>query len=101
MAKDRIRNKPAVPLESDPRVAFGFIPGYDPSAETVPVDIVSSKDGWSEYTLADGSVIRAKAVLLDVRLAVNQYSPNGDPIYVLQTAFVNQLKVPDNLKKKK
>ena len=64
-------------------------------------DIISTKEGWSEYTLEDGSVIRAKAVLLDVKKATGQYTPDGNPIYIMQFAFVNQLKnVPEGLKKK-
>jgi hypothetical protein len=65
-----------------------------------PRDVVGSKDGWSEYTLEDGSVIRAKAVILDVKRAVDQYSHDGNPLYILQFAFVNQVQAPDALKKK-
>jgi hypothetical protein len=74
--------------------------GYDPTGPTEPVDIVSSKDAWSEYTLADGSVIRAKAVVLDVKKMVGQYNTEGEPVYVLQITMINQARVPDNLKKK-
>jgi hypothetical protein len=74
--------------------------GYDPKGPTEPVDIVSSKEGWSEYTLEDGSVIRAKGVLLDVKKLVGQYNQDGEPIYVLQLTLVNQARVPDQLKKK-
>lgn len=73
--------------------------GYDPKGNMEPRDVVGSKDGWSEYTLADGSVIRLKAALLDVKRAVNQYSADGNPIYVFQFAVVNQVSAPDSLKK--
>jgi S-adenosylhomocysteine hydrolase len=73
--------------------------GYDPMGKMEPRDVVNAKDGWSEYTLEDGSVIRAKAVVLDVKRAVDQFNAEGDPVYVMQLAFVNQLVVPDNLKK--
>ena len=74
--------------------------GYDPTGEMEPIDIISTKEGWSEYTMSDGSVIWAKAVVLDVKKAVGQYAPDGNPIYLMQFAFVNQLKVPKDLKKK-
>jgi len=74
--------------------------GYDPAGPTESMDIVSSKDGWSEYTLADGAVIRVKGVLLDVKRLIGQYKPDGEPIYVMQITMVNQARVPDNLKKK-
>ena len=75
--------------------------GYDPSGPTRPVDIVSSKDGWSEYTLIDGTVIRTKAAVLDVKIAVGQYNAEGDPIYIVQAAVINQAIVKDELKRKK
>lgn len=77
-----------------------FAPGYDPSWKLEPIDIVSSKDSWTEYELADGTVLRAKAVVLDVKKAVGQYSPDGDPIYVLQTTLLHQIRAPETLKKK-
>lgn len=74
--------------------------GYDPKGPAEPVDIVSSKDGWSEFTLADGTIIRAKAAVLDVKKMVGQYNAEGEPIYLLQLTVVNQTRVPDNLKGK-
>jgi hypothetical protein len=74
--------------------------GYDPKGSMESRDVAGLKDGWSEYTLDDGSVIRVKAVLLDIKRAVDQYSDDGNPLYVLQYAFVNQVKAPDHLKKK-
>jgi hypothetical protein len=74
--------------------------GYDPKGPTEPVDIVSSKDGWSEFTLTDGTVIRAKAAVLDVKKMVGQYNADGEPVYMLQMTMVNQMRVPDSLKKK-
>lgn len=74
---------------------------FDPAGETKPVDIESSKDGWSEYTLVDGTVLRVKAAVLDVKRALDQYDPSGNPIYLVQATFVTQLRVPDNLKRNK
>lgn len=74
--------------------------GYDPKGPSEPVDIVSSKDGWSEYTLADGTVIRAKGVVLDVKKMIGQFNAEGDPIYVMQLTLINQARVPERLKKK-
>ena len=75
--------------------------GYDPKGPTEPIDIVSSKDGWSEFTLADDTVIRAKAAVLDVKKMVGQYNADGEPIYILQLTMINQARVPDKLKKPK
>lgn len=87
---------PGPPLPGLPQPLFGF----DPTGPMEQRDIVSSKDGWSEYTLNDGSIIRVKGVLIDVKRAIDQYGPDGNPIYVLQTTFVNNLIAPVELKRK-
>lgn len=74
-------------------------PHYDPKGRMEPRDIVSSKEGWSEFTLADGSVIRGKVVILDVKRAVGQFNTEGDPVYLLQMTMVNRVQAPDHLRK--
>jgi hypothetical protein len=74
--------------------------GYDPTGPSEQIDIVSSKDGWSEYTLQDETVIRAKAVVLDAKKMIGQFNAQGEPIYVLQLTMINQVKAPAHLKKK-
>jgi hypothetical protein len=96
--EQRIPNPPGVVPRMPPGTPFQL--GYDPKGQMVPVDVVSSKEAWSEFTLSDGSVVRTKAALLEVKRAVGQYSADGNPIYVFQFAGLNQLIVPDDLKKK-
>ena len=106
MSKNKQKQQPIPSRQSVPPLppAGPFAPmpiqlGYDPKGPKESVDIESSKDGWSEYTLADGTVIRAKAVVLDVKKMVGQYNADGEPIYELQLTMVNQTRVPDKLKK--
>ena len=105
MSKNKRRQQPipnrqnVPPLPAAPPATMQVQLGYDPKGPSEPIDIVSSKDGWSEFTLADGTVVRAKAAVLDVKKMVGQYTPEGEPIYVLQLTVVNQTRVPDNLKK--
>jgi hypothetical protein len=106
MSKNKHRQQPipnrqsAPPLPAVSTPAMQIQLGYDPKGPAEPVDIVSSKDGWSEFTLTDGTVIRAKAAVLDVKKMVGQYSSEGEPIYIMQLTIVNQTRVPDSLKKK-
>jgi hypothetical protein len=74
--------------------------GYDPTGPSEPVDIVSTKEGWSEFVLQDGTVIRTKAVLLDAKKMIGQFNAAGDPIYAMQIIMAHQARVPDDLKKK-
>jgi hypothetical protein len=102
-SKGRQRHKPGQQVILPPQPASPIVSvhlGYDPKGPSEPVDIVSSKDGWSEYTLADGTVIRAKGVVLDVKKMTGQFNAEGEPIYVLQLTMVNQARVPEQLKKK-
>jgi hypothetical protein len=102
-SKRRQRQQPRPQILPPPPVASPTVSlqlGYDPKGPSEPVDIVSSKDGWSEYTLADGTVIRAKGVVLDVRKMIGQFNAQGEPVYVLQLTMINQARVPEQLKKK-
>jgi hypothetical protein len=106
MAKSKHRQRPIPtsqgvsppPPTSMPGVQIAL--GYDPSGPKEPVDIVSSKDGWSEFTLSDRTVLRAKVVILDVKKMVDQYNQEGEPIYEMQLTMVSQARVPQELKKK-
>jgi hypothetical protein len=106
MAKDKHRQQPIPNRQAVPPVTPHSLPsvaqvlGYDPKGPKEPVDIVSSKDGWSEFQLADGTLVRAKATLLDVKKMVGQFNADGDPVYELQLTMINQARVPDALKKK-
>lgn len=88
------------PSQQPPPGSSHFLIGYNPAGPTEQRDIVSSKDGWSEYTLSDGSIIRSKAVTIDVKRAIDQYSADGNPLYIVQTAVINSVNAPDELKKK-
>jgi hypothetical protein len=104
MPKDKHKRQQPIPVRQTnaplPRPGTMQVSlGYDPKGKMEPRDVVASKDGWSEYTLEDGTVLRMKAALLDVKRAVNQYSEDGNPVYVYQCAVVNQVRAPDKLKK--
>jgi hypothetical protein len=75
--------------------------GHNPSGPSKQRDIVEVKNGWSEYTLDDGAVIRVKGVLVDAKQFIDQFTATGEPIYGLQLSVVHELVVPDRLKKPK
>jgi hypothetical protein len=108
MSKSRGRKRPPIPtprtrLPPLPPAAAGaplFPLGYDPNGPMEQRDVVNSKDGWSEFTLDDDTVIRTKVAMIDVKRAVGQFNQaNGDPMYVLQMTIVTNVKAPDRLKK--
>lgn len=67
----------------------------------ITMDIESSQSAWSVFTLADGAKVRIKGVLIDAKKAVDQYAPDGKPIYILQMTLVSDVDVSEELMKKK
>lgn len=63
------------------------------------VDIKEMNEQWSECTLKDGAIIRLKPVIIEIRKAKNQFAPNGDPIYLVKSTVITDIKVPENLKR--
>jgi hypothetical protein len=110
MPKSRGRRRPNIPA-SQTRVpplppaspaSTQMTLGYDATGPQEQRNVVGLKEGWSEYTLDDGSVIRAKAALVDVKRAVGQFNIlNDDPIYVVTLTVVNTVIAPDHLKKQR
>jgi hypothetical protein len=90
----------AGPALAPPHVQRMFL-GYDPAAQQEPVDIESSKTGWSEFELKDGTTVRIKGVLIDVKRVVGQYAPDGKPLYICQMTMVPDFVVPAALMKPK
>jgi hypothetical protein len=94
----KIAGPPVVPVPVP--VAPQLMLGYDPTKPTAPRKIVKTKEAWSEFRLDDGSVIQAKAVILDVKRAVDQFNIDGNPVYIMQMTMVHNLIAPSSLKKK-
>jgi hypothetical protein len=68
--------------------------------EKIQVD--ESNERWSEIKLTDGSVIRIKQLVADIFRAVDDYDPDGNPLYIVKsTPIISIASVPDSLKKKK
>lgn len=65
-----------------------------------PVDVETSNEPWAQYTLSDGTTVKAKMVMLEaVRLdAYNEI--NGEPFYQFQFQQIIGVVPPDTLKRK-
>jgi len=99
-ARPAAQPRPGTQLAPTPASLQRAMLGYDPTGKSVPLDVVSSKVNWSEYELDDGTIVRIKGVLIDVKKAVDQYAPDGKPIYITQMTMVPDFVVPDKLMKK-
>lgn len=105
MTKTRKVKQQPIPVRAAAKLPISppspqLVLGYDPNGRKEPRDVVGSKDSYSEYTLDDGCIIRTKAVLLDVKRAVDQFDDQGNPVYIMQLTMITNVRAPENLKKK-
>jgi hypothetical protein len=49
------------------------------------VEVIESKEPWSEYTLKDGTKIRLKQTLVNVIRLDDKKNLNGEPVYSIQS----------------
>jgi hypothetical protein len=54
--------------------------------EGYEVQVEESTERWSEFTLQDGTVIRAKLMLASAVRTEGQFDPMGNPLYVTNVA---------------
>ena len=65
------------------------------------VPIERSDERWSEFTLEDGTVIRAKINIASAVRVDGQYDTRGQPVYILNTSpTVSIINVPERLKRR-
>lgn len=64
------------------------------------VQVAESTERWSEFTLEDGTVMRAKVTLTSAIRVDGQYDPQGNPLYQSNLApMIIIVSAPDRLKK--
>ena len=74
--------------------------GVKRSAPTVPVEIVSAKELWSEIYLKDGTILRLRPIVVEARRARYEFNELGEPVYHVKTAIITTAKSPKRLHKK-
>ena len=56
------------------------------------VEIVEAKEAWSEYQLADGTVLRVKPVMLAISRVEGAEATNGEPVYNMKSTLVTDVR---------
>ena len=62
------------------------------SVDAQELDVVSSNERWNEYQLADGTELAIKLVLVKVFRAVTEKSPEGEPMYMVNSQNIVKVK---------
>jgi predicted RNA-binding protein with PUA domain len=64
------------------------------------IDFDVEKENWNVYKLEDGSKLKMRSVVAQIIRIENEYNPQGDPIYLVNSQNIVSADVPDHLKKK-
>lgn len=71
--------------------------GRDIMGQDIPFE--AERESWNTYVLEDGTTLKMKAVVSGV-IRLDEYLPNGDPMYLVNASNVVATDVPEGLKKK-
>jgi hypothetical protein len=58
------------------------------------IEMLESKERWSEYRLADGTILRLKPVMIAVFRADGQHTSDGEPVYNLKSTLITDVRAP-------
>ncbi len=64
------------------------------------VEVLEAKEAWSEYRLADGTVLRVKPIMIAVTRVDGPEGANAEPIYNMKSTLVTDVrgaKAPNGL----
>jgi hypothetical protein len=58
------------------------------------VDVLEAKECWSEYRLADGTVLRVKPIMIAVTRVDDMEGAGGEPVYNMKSTLVTDVRSP-------
>jgi hypothetical protein len=70
----------------------------DKTVEGTLVDFETTREEYNSYRLSDGAVIRMKTVVTNI-IRTEEFTPTGEPVYIVNSQNVLVADVPDELKK--
>lgn len=70
-----------------------------PNKDGELVEVQQSSEQWNQYLLADGSVIRFKAVVTEVWRIIDEHDSEGNPAYIVRSRNVVTVTAPEELRK--
>jgi hypothetical protein len=76
-----------------------LFPFQDKMVKGESIEVEANSEPFSQYTLADGSTVKVKLVLLDA-IRLDAFNDQGDPVYQFQFQQIIGVMVPQHLKRK-
>lgn len=62
------------------------------SAISGEVEVLSAKEAWSEYQLADGTVLRLKPIMIGISRVPDAQTADGDPVYNMKSTLITDVR---------
>jgi hypothetical protein len=56
------------------------------------VEVLEAREAWSEYRLADGTVLRVKPIMIAVSRVDDADAMNGEPVYNMKSTLVTDVR---------
>jgi hypothetical protein len=56
------------------------------------VEVLEAREAWSEYRLADGTVLRVKPIMIAVSRVDDAEAINGEPVYNIKSTLVTDVR---------
>jgi hypothetical protein len=66
----------------------------------IEVDVIEETTPWSIVKLEDGSTLRFKNPVIKAFRVIGEFSPEGDPVYLMKQGALMDISSPDSLRKK-
>lgn len=63
------------------------------------IEMLETKEMWSEYQLADGTKLRIRPVMIAIFRADGQHNAEGEPVYNMKSTLITDVRAPDGLRK--
>jgi hypothetical protein len=61
-------------------------------SRSTEIEIVEAREAWSEYQLADGTVLRIKPVMIAITRVEGAEATNGEPVYNMKSTLVTDVR---------
>jgi hypothetical protein len=56
------------------------------------VEVLEAKEAWSEYRLADGTVLRVKPIMISVTRIEDAETTTGEPVYTMKSTLITDVR---------
>jgi hypothetical protein len=56
------------------------------------VEVLEAKEAWSEYRLADGTVLRVKPIMIAVSRVDDAEAASGEPVYNMKSTLITDVR---------